>query len=55
MYFQVNPKSVSGQAGLKSGDGIIEICGEAVTGWSHEAAKAALVRAGNDIIFLVER
>lgn len=52
---QVNPKSVSGQAWLKSGDGILAICGEDVTGWSHEAAKAALVRAGNDVIFFVQR
>lgn len=53
--FQVNPNSVSGQSGLKSGDGIIEICGENVNGWSHEAAKAAMVRAGNDVVFVVQR
>lgn len=52
---QVNPNSVSGQSGLKSGDGIIEICGENVNGWSHEAAKAAMVRAGNDVVFVVQR
>lgn len=52
---QCSPKSVSGQAGLKAGDGIIQICGENVSGWKHDQAKAAMVRAGNDVVLLVQR
>ncbi|XP_014774579.1 PDZ and LIM domain protein 7 [Octopus bimaculoides] len=52
---QVNPKGLSAKCGLRPGDGILEICNENATQWSHDTAKAAMVRAGNEIDFVVQR
>ncbi|GAB1601030.1 uncharacterized protein LOC115230675 [Argonauta hians] len=52
---KVKPNGIAAKAGLRPGDGILEICNDNSTRWSHEQAKAAMVRAGNEIDFIVQR
>ncbi|XP_071109224.1 PDZ and LIM domain protein 3-like [Haliotis cracherodii] len=52
---QVSPKSIAGTAGLQNGDGIVRIGDACANGWSHEKAKAELIRAGNDVDLTVKR
>ncbi|XP_060072102.1 PDZ and LIM domain protein 3-like [Ylistrum balloti] len=52
---QVNPKSVSGQAGLQNGDLILAIGSMNVTGSSHQQARDEMIRSGNDVDLTVQR
>ncbi|XP_041377706.1 PDZ and LIM domain protein 3-like [Gigantopelta aegis] len=52
---QVSPKGIAGTAGLMDGDGILKICRTLVTGWTHDRAKAEMIRTGNDLDLTVQR
>ncbi|XP_069114311.1 PDZ and LIM domain protein 5-like [Argopecten irradians] len=52
---QVNPKSISGQAGLQNGDVIISIGRMDVTGSTHQQARDEMIRSGNDVDLTVRR
>lgn len=52
---QVSPKAIAGKAGARNGDAILQICGASCEGWSHAQAKQALIRAGNEVDFVVQR
>lgn len=51
----VNPNSISGHAGLKVGDAIIQIGKTSVAGFTHEQARSEMIRSGNDIDLTVQR
>ena len=55
MPLQVQPSSVAETAGLQAGDGILQINGAATETLEHDKAKGEIIRAGNDIVFLVQR
>ncbi|XP_076451780.1 PDZ and LIM domain protein 7-like [Babylonia areolata] len=52
---QVAPKSIADKAGVRHGDGILEICDCSAQGWSHTQAKQAMIRAGNEVDLVVQR
>ncbi|XP_033763628.1 PDZ and LIM domain protein Zasp-like [Pecten maximus] len=52
---QVNPKSVSGQAGLQNGDLIVCIGNMDVTGSTHQKARDEMIRSGNEVDLQVRR
>lgn len=43
------------QSGLQAGDGILQVNGLATETLDHESAKMEIIRAGNQIEFLVQR
>ncbi|XP_067942466.1 PDZ and LIM domain protein 3-like isoform X1 [Watersipora subatra] len=51
----VQPGSVAEQSGLQARDGILQINGAATETLDHETAKMEIIRAGNEIEFLVQR
>ncbi|XP_033763445.1 PDZ and LIM domain protein Zasp-like [Pecten maximus] len=51
----VNPKSVSGQAGLQNGDLIVCIGNMDVTGSTHQKARDEMIRSGNEVDLQVRR
>ena len=52
---QVQPGSVAEQSGLQAGDGVLQINGAATETLEHEAAKMEIIRAGNEVQFLIQR
>ncbi|KAJ8319842.1 hypothetical protein KUTeg_001429 [Tegillarca granosa] len=52
---QVHPNSIAGKAGLRNGDIILRIGQTIVENFTHENAKKEMIRAGNDVDFLVQR
>ncbi|KAK6175415.1 hypothetical protein SNE40_013883 [Patella caerulea] len=52
---QVSSKSIGGKAGLKEGDALLAIGRTPVQGWTHERAKAEMIRAGNEMDLTVQR
>ena len=52
---KVNPRSASGRAGLSAGDAVLQICGTAATYMSHSQAKMEIIRAGNELDFVVQK
>ena len=52
---QVTSGSIAQKAGLLPGDGLLQIGQMATTGMSHEQAKMEILRAGNEVDFVVER
>lgn len=56
LYIQkVTPNSVSFRAGMRPGDGLLQIGSVPTQGMSHAAAKMEIIRAGNDVDFIIQR
>ncbi|ELU06857.1 hypothetical protein CAPTEDRAFT_228542 [Capitella teleta] len=56
LYIQkVSPGSPSCKAGLRSADVILQIGQSPTQGMSHQQAKMEIIRAGNDVDFIVQR
>lgn len=56
LYIQkVNPYSLAHKCGLQPGDGILQIGSCPTRGMLHETAKMEIIRAGNDVDFIVQR
>ncbi|KAK3104971.1 hypothetical protein FSP39_014405 [Pinctada imbricata] len=52
---QVQPKSISGKAGLQNGDLILQIGCANMTQATHADARNEMIRAGNDVDLVVQR
>jgi C-terminal processing protease CtpA/Prc len=52
---KVNPQSVAAKAGMRAGDGILQIGQTPTRYMSHEQAKMEIIRAGNEVDFIVQR
>ncbi|WAR14091.1 ZASP-like protein [Mya arenaria] len=50
----VSPGSIAGQARLKAGDGILRIGCVDTIGFTHEQARAEMIRSGNEIDLTVQ-
>ena len=46
---------MSFRAGLRPGDGLLQIGSVPTHGMSHAAAKMEIIRAGNDVDFIIQR
>lgn len=56
LYIQkVTPNSLGHKAGLQPADGILQIGSIPTQGMSHDEAKMEIIRAGNDVDFIVQR
>uniref|UniRef100_A0A8W8JIC6 PDZ domain-containing protein n=3 Tax=Magallana gigas TaxID=29159 RepID=A0A8W8JIC6_MAGGI len=56
LYIQkVNPKSIAYKSGLRVGDGIIRIGNTPAQYLNHPDAKMEIIRAGNELDFVVQR
>ena len=54
-YMQVVAGSIAFKAGLKPGDGILQIGQLPTEGMTHEQAKMEIIRSGNDLDFIIQR
>lgn len=52
---QVSPKSIAYRSGLRVGDGIIRIGNTPAQYLNHQDAKMEIIRAGNELDFVVQR
>lgn len=52
---QVTAGSIAHRAGLMPGDALLQIGPEPTEGMTHEQAKMEIIRAGNDLDFIVHR
>ena len=52
---QVTPNSIAARAGLRPGDGILQIGYHVATNMLHETAKMEIIRAGNELDFYVQK
>lgn len=56
LYIQkITARSLSHKAGLRPGDGILQIGMTPATHLTHEQAKMEIIRAGNEVDFYVQR
>ncbi|XP_056017778.1 PDZ and LIM domain protein 7-like isoform X3 [Ostrea edulis] len=56
LYIQkVNPKSIAYKSGLRVGDGILRIGNTPAQYLNHQDAKMEIIRAGNELDFVVQR
>jgi len=56
LYIQkVTPQTVSWRAGLRPGDGLLQIGSVPTHGMSHAQAKMEIIRAGNEVDFIIQR
>ncbi|XP_064611426.1 uncharacterized protein LOC135475451 isoform X2 [Liolophura sinensis] len=52
---KVSPKGRAEGAGLRPGDAVIKIAETSVMGYTHDAAKGEMNRAGNEFLITVQR
>lgn len=51
----VHPKGRAAEAGFNAGDLILAICGVPTQSMTHANVKSEMLRAGNDIVFTIQR
>nr|CAH8827193.1 unnamed protein product [Trichobilharzia regenti] len=52
---KVTRNGIAHKSGLEPGDVVIKICATPVTGMTHAQVKAEILRAGNDLDFMVKK
>ncbi len=55
MSFQVTPNSLAHRCGMRPGDAVLQIGTTPTQGMGHQEAKSEILRAGNDLDFIVQR
>lgn len=53
--FQVTRDGIAAQAGLKAGDGILQIGDMETPRFTHEQARGEIIRSGNEVRLTVQR
>ena len=53
--FQVTKDGVASSAGLKAGDGLLEIGDMSTSRFTHEDARGEIIRSGNEVRLVVQR
>ena len=53
--FQVTPNSVAHRVGLRPGDAIVQIGIHPAHNMQHQTAKMEIIRAGNELDFIIRR